>query len=113
MISCAADLSCPLCWGAGDVIREADATGRLYTWPCPYDCPPGGAIFIRAPRMGGKAAAAPPIIVAAADHAGRTMAHVMVSVGAFASVGEAKRNGWNKPVAPGDYTVGRKKVRVT
>lgn len=30
-----------------------------------------------------------------------TMAHLMLRAGAFDSVGNARRNGWNKPIPPG------------
>jgi hypothetical protein len=37
------------------------------------------------------------------------MAHAMHQAGAFPSVKEARKNGWNKPLAVGSYTVGKKK----
>lgn len=40
------------------------------------------------------------------------MAHVMRRAGVFGSVGEARRNGWNRPIAPGLYLVGKDKRRV-
>lgn len=39
------------------------------------------------------------------------MAHVMVDLRVFKSVGEAKRNGWDKPLVEGDFTVTKKKIR--
>jgi hypothetical protein len=36
-----------------------------------------------------------------------TMAAVMCAAGAFTSVGEAKRNGWNRPVESGTFFVGK------
>jgi hypothetical protein len=44
--------------------------------------------------------------------AGATMAHLMAEAGLFKSVGDAKRNGWDKPVPPGysQYRVGKRKV---
>lgn len=44
--------------------------------------------------------------------ANATMAHVMHRAGLFASVGEARRNGWSKPITAGDYVVGRKRWKV-
>lgn len=43
-----------------------------------------------------------------------TMAHVMHAAGLFPSVGQARKNGWAKPVPPGysQYTVSKRKVRV-
>jgi hypothetical protein len=47
------DLSCPHCWGMGEVIREG-FNGRLFCWPCPTDCPPPiGPTLIKSPRMKG------------------------------------------------------------
>ena len=41
-------LSCPTCWGLGETIRE-DTTknGRLFCWPCPHECRPGGGAVVR------------------------------------------------------------------
>lgn len=39
-----------------------------------------------------------------------TMAHVMFDLGAFASVGEAKRNGWNKPLVIGTHSAAKKTI---
>ncbi len=39
------------------------------------------------------------------------MAHIMVELGVFKSVGEAKRNGWDKPLEEGAFTVTKKKIR--
>lgn len=41
-----------------------------------------------------------------------TLAHIFHEAGCFASVGEAKRNGWNRPPTPGEYRVGRKRFVV-
>jgi len=43
-----------------------------------------------------------------------TMAHVMHLAGVFPSVGQARKNGWNKPIQPGfsEFTVGKMKKRV-
>lgn len=42
------------------------------------------------------------------------LAHVMHAAGVFKSVGEAKRNGWDKPVPKGwsQFTVTKRKVGV-
>jgi|APCry1669193128_1035447.scaffolds.fasta_scaffold01067_12 hypothetical protein len=32
-----------------------------------------------------------------------TMAHVLAAFDIFASVSEAKKNGWHKPITPGEY----------
>jgi len=52
----------------------------------------------------------PALIVDMADYQEKTMAHVMADLGWFKSVGEARRNGWDKPVAPGLYSVGKTKL---
>jgi len=43
------------------------------------------------------------------------MAHLMARAGIFKSVGEARRNGWDKPIPPGytDMFVTKKKIRLT
>lgn len=38
-----------------------------------------------------------------------SMAHAMHAAGFFKSVGEAKRNGWDKPCVPGKFKVGKNK----
>lgn len=39
------------------------------------------------------------------------MAHVMVELGVFASVGQAKKNGWDRPLELGTFTVTRRGIR--
>jgi hypothetical protein len=41
----------------------------------------------------------------------KLMAHVLVEVGIFKSVGEAKRNGWDKPIETGEFCLTKRKVR--
>lgn len=41
----------------------------------------------------------------------KLMAHIIVEVGIFKSVGDAKRNGWDKPIETGDFCLTKKKVR--
>jgi hypothetical protein len=41
----AVDIECPLCLGQGSAIRE-DSRGRLFEWPCAYDCPPPIAYIV-------------------------------------------------------------------
>jgi hypothetical protein len=43
-----------------------------------------------------------------------TMAHLMHKAGAFTSVGNARRNGWNDPMPPGfsHYVVGKRKISI-
>lgn len=39
---------CPSCWGAGDVLREDTRNNdRLFCWPCPHGCAPGGVALVR------------------------------------------------------------------
>ncbi len=40
------------------------------------------------------------------------MAHVMAKAGIFPSVGQARKNGWDKPLAVGEWTVTKKKIRI-
>ena len=40
-----------------------------------------------------------------------TMAHVMVDLGLFSSVKQAKNNGWNKPLEIGLHEVTKKKIK--
>jgi len=40
------------------------------------------------------------------------MAHVMVAMGIFPSVGQARKNGWDNPLVVGEWTVTKKKIRV-
>jgi hypothetical protein len=48
--------------------------------------------------------------VTADDYAGKTMAHVMADVGFFPSVGQARKNGWDRPVETGRFKVGKNNV---
>ena len=40
------------------------------------------------------------------------LAHVMAKAGIFPSVGQARKNGWNKPLQVGTWTVTKKKIKV-
>lgn len=39
------------------------------------------------------------------------MAHIMAELKIFPSVGQARKNGWDKPLTLGDFTVTKKKIR--
>lgn len=41
------------------------------------------------------------------------MAHVMAKAGIFPSVGQARKNGWNKPLTEGEWTLTKKKIKVS
>jgi hypothetical protein len=53
-----------------------------------------------------------PTVALLGDWTGRTMAHVMAATGFFASVGDARRNGWNKPVEAGLFRVGQRWLEI-
>lgn len=40
------------------------------------------------------------------------MAHVMKEAGLFPSIGQARKNGWDKPITTGEWTVGKNKIKV-
>lgn len=40
------------------------------------------------------------------------MAHLMVDLGFFSSVSQAKKNGWDKPLELGQHELGSKKKRI-
>lgn len=40
------------------------------------------------------------------------LAHVMAKAGIFPSVGQARKNGWNKPLTTGSWTVTKKKIKI-
>jgi len=44
---------------------------------------------------------------------GSLMAHVMHKAGIFPSVSQARKNGWNAPIERGQWTVSKKKIKVT
>lgn len=48
-----------------------------------------------------------------ADVKNPLMAHVMAKAGIFPSVGQARKNGWNKPLTEGEWTLTKKKIKVT
>jgi hypothetical protein len=41
-----------------------------------------------------------------------SMANVMVDLGIFPSLTQARKNGWNKPLVLGDHEIGKKKIRI-
>jgi len=41
-----------------------------------------------------------------------TMAHALVQIGVFESVGDARRNGWNKPITTGEWWFKKKTVHL-
>lgn len=47
-----------------------------------------------------------------ADIKNPLMAHVMAKAGIFPSVGQARKNGWDKPLAAGEWTVTKKKIKI-
>ena len=47
------------------------------------------------------------------DYSNKTMAHLLSDLKFFPSVGQAKKNGWDKPVVSGIYKIGKnKRVRI-
>lgn len=48
-----------------------------------------------------------------ADVKNPLMAHVMVKAGIFPSVGQARKNGWNKPLTEGEWILTKKKIKVS
>lgn len=44
-----------------------------------------------------------------------SLAHIMASAGVFPSVGQARKNGWGKPIPDGfsQYVVGKRKILIT
>ena len=40
------------------------------------------------------------------------MAHVMAKAGIFTSIGQARKNGWYKPLVEGEWIVTKKKIRI-
>lgn len=59
--------------------------------------------------------AAPPFVFKLSDFAevkNPLMAHVMAKAEIFKSVGQARKNGWDKPLTEGEWTVTKKKIRI-
>lgn len=61
-----------------------------------------------------------PVVVRRSDlPAHASMAHALVAAGRFTSNGDARRNGWDKPIQNGDLTVGKRqfggpfRIRIT
>ena len=40
------------------------------------------------------------------------MAHAMAKAGLFPSIGQARKNGWDKPMETGEWTVSKRKIKV-
>lgn len=58
---------------------------------------------------------APPIVFKLSDFAdvkNPLMAHVMAKAEIFPSVGQARKNGWDKPLTEGEWTVTKKKIKI-
>ena len=56
---------------------------------------------------------APPTVINSADLPDNaTMAHVMAKAGIFPSISQARKNGWDKPLTTGVFTVTKKKFRI-
>lgn len=56
---------------------------------------------------------APPIVVDSAKlPENAVMAHVMAEAGIFPSISQARKNGWDKPLTKGMFTVTKKKIRI-
>ena len=47
-----------------------------------------------------------------ADVKNPMMAHVMAKAGIFTSISQARKNGWDKPLVEGEWTVTKKKLRI-
>lgn len=47
-----------------------------------------------------------------ADVKNPLMAHVMAKAGIFPSIGQARKNGWDKPLTSGEWTVTKKKITI-
>lgn len=59
--------------------------------------------------------AAPPLTFSIADFKdvkNPLMAHVMKEAGIFPSIGQARKNGWDKPLTIGEWSVTKKKIRI-
>lgn len=48
------------------------------------------------------------------EESDRSMAHLLVRLGKFSSVGEAKKNGWDRPIPMGwnHFAIGKNKNRI-
>lgn len=58
---------------------------------------------------------APPKVFHLSDFAevkNPTMAHVMAKAGIFPSVSQARKNGWDRPIETGEFTVTKKKIKI-
>lgn len=42
----------------------------------------------------------------------KTLAHIMHHIGAFKSISEARKNGWNRPVTKGQFHLKKRKIEV-
>ena len=74
---------------------------------------PIGPAEISMPNLGGTGS--PTHTFSLSDFAGvknPLMAHVMAEAGSFPSVGQARKNGWDKPLAVGEWTVTKKKIKI-
>lgn len=56
---------------------------------------------------------APPIIINSSELPDNAlMAHVMAKANIFPSIGQARKNGWDKPLELGTFIVTKKKIRI-
>lgn len=105
------------CGGTGSIFGGTKPFRWAWCIPCKgtgfVEGKPIGPTEIKMPNLG--STGSPTHIFSMSDFAkvkNPLMAHVMTKAGIFPSVGQARKNGWDKPLAVGEWTVTKKKIKI-
>ncbi len=108
-------MMCNLCKGSGSLV----SLSPMQWWDCPK-CSGRGAITqlgpaeIRTNSSGiNRSVANQTFKISELEPNETTLAHVMAKAGLFKSISEARKNGWDRAVEPGDFPFKKKQVTIS
>jgi len=107
-------MKCP-CQGAGSIVTFSN--GKPFWWDCSgcgkdRSVTAFGPPTIRIHSLGSKASVQGHSFKLDDFPENALMAHVMAKANIFPSVGQARKNGWDRPIEEGVFTVTKKKIRI-
>ncbi len=108
-------MMCNLCKGSGSLV----SLSPMQWWDCPKCSGHGattqfGPAVIRSNSAGISKSVTNQIFkISELEPNETTLAHVMAKAGMFKSTSEARKNGWDRPVEPGDFPFKKKQVTIT
>jgi len=99
-------------WGVGGIVAFNEKLKHNNSNKTPMICADGSVL-----DFDSNGEAVQPLIIFQLSRLieeGKTlMAHVVVELGVFDSVGQAKKNGWNRPVELGEFELKKKHIKFT